>query len=137
VVVVIQAGLSQPFGLTGPQHSEGGASFQAECLHASDDGKDRLQVPVFRPAPRGTHAKSRRALRLRSGGCFDDGLCIEHRLVLDAGRIAPGLRTVRAILRATAGFHREQRGKLQLRGVEMPPVNGLGLVNEFGKGQLE
>jgi hypothetical protein len=61
----------------------------------------------------------------------------EHRLVRDAGVIARGLRTVRAILGTAPGLDRQQRRKLDVvRGV-MRTVHGVRAVQEIVERQVD
>ena len=113
VVVVVEARVAQLLGLPVLQHAQRRARLQAQRLHFAHHGEHRFQVALLRAAPRSAHAEprshpppSRRAPRRTT--LVD----VQHRLVVDAGVKARGLRTIAAVLRAAAGLDRDQRGEL-------------------------
>ena len=75
------------------------------------------------------------ALRGARGG--DDVRDVEHRLVVDAGVIARGLRAVGAVLGAAAGLDRDQRRQLHRVGRVMRAMHVLRAEQEIGERQRE
>ncbi|VVN49539.1 hypothetical protein PS639_06484 [Pseudomonas fluorescens] len=130
VVVVVEAGLGQRFGLVLIQATEGHAGFQAHGFHAFDHFQHVRHVFGRRMFPRRAHAETGRTDGLGASGLFEDLLHFHQFFFFQAGVVVTGLRTIFAIFRAGAGFDRQQRRNLDPVGVEMRAVHRLRLEQQ-------
>ncbi|MNM42786.1 hypothetical protein D3C81_536320 [compost metagenome] len=137
VVVVVEAGLGQRFGLLLIQATEGHAGFQTHGLHAFDHFQHVRHVLGRRVLPRRAHAEAGRADGLGTSGLFEDLLHLHQFLFFQAGVVVTGLRTIFAIFRAGAGLDRQQGRNLHAVGVEMRTVHGLRLEQQVIERLLE
>ena len=64
VIVVIEAGGFQLFGLAFFQHAQRAACLQPQRFDFAHHIQYRIEIALLRPAPRRTHTKSRRAIGL-------------------------------------------------------------------------
>jgi hypothetical protein len=119
VVVVVEPRIAQRLRLVRFEHAERHAGFKPHRLHAANHVFDRLQMPVFRIAPRGAHAETRRAVLLRHARGGQHGVHFHQLLGLDARFVVRRLRAVRAVFLAAARLDREQRGELHGIRVEV------------------
>ncbi|MCY1395526.1 hypothetical protein D9M71_104710 [compost metagenome] len=130
VVVVVEAGLGQRFGLLLIQATEGHAGFQAHGFHAFDHLQHVRHVLGRRMLPRRAHAEAGRTDGLGASGLFEDLLHLHQFLFFQAGVVVTGLRTIFAIFRAGAGLDRQQGRHLDAVGVEMRTVHRLRLEQQ-------
>lgn len=130
VVVVIQPGRAQGLGLVRLEHAHGGAGFHAQAFDGGDELDDFFDVAVLGRAPGCAHAKAGRARvlgGLGGGAHFVHG----HELLRLHARVVLGrLRAIAAVLGATAGLDRQQRGQLHIALWPVLAVHGLGLVEQ-------
>jgi S-adenosylmethionine/arginine decarboxylase-like enzyme len=124
VVVVIEAGVFQFFGLAFFQHAQRGAGFQTQRLHFAHHLFDLFHVAIFRAAPCGAHAETRRAVGLGLRARRRARCRVEDLLCFDAGVVARRLRAVAAIFLAAAGLDRQQRGQFDVAVGEVGAVHG-------------
>ncbi len=108
VIVIVEAGVFQPFGLLGLEHAERHAGLHPECAHALDHLTNAIKIAILWRAPSRAHAKASRAGGLRGAGFGQHGLDAHQLGGFDAGVIARALRTIGAVFGTTAGLYREQ-----------------------------
>ncbi|MNM92233.1 hypothetical protein D3C81_1045580 [compost metagenome] len=137
VVVVVQPGFLERLRLVAFEHAQGGAGFQAQCLHFLDHRRHLGDVAVLGRTPRRAHAEARGAGLLGRAGAGDHAVGVHQLLRVHAGVIALSLRAVGTVFRATAGLDREQGGDLDFCRIEMLPVCAGSAVQQFGEGQIE
>src|SRR5205823_8742695 len=65
VVVVIEPGSLERFGLTVLEHAKRRAGLESQRLDLAHHGEHRLEIAISRTTPRGAHAEARRACSLR------------------------------------------------------------------------
>ena len=137
MVVVVQAGLGQGFGLVLVEATEGHAGFQAHGLHAFDHFQHVGHVFGRRMFPCRAHAETRRTDGLGTSGLLEDLLHLHQLLFFQASVVVARLRTIFAIFRAGAGLDRQQGRDLHAVGVEMRAVHGLRLEQQVVEGLHE
>ena len=137
VVVIVQACVFQRMRLFAGEHAERRAGFQAERLDLADHRRDLGHIAILRRAPGRAHAEARRTGGLRLPGLRHHVLGGHELRGIDAGVVARRLRAVAAILRATAGLHRQQGADLYFGGIEVLPVRAAGAMQQFGERQVE
>ncbi|MNZ55075.1 hypothetical protein D3C78_729930 [compost metagenome] len=130
MVVVVEAGLGQRFGLLLIQATEGHAGFQAHGFHAFDHLQHVRHVLGRRMLPRRAHAEAGRTDGLGASGLFEDLLHFHQLLFFQPGVVVAGLWTIFAIFRAGAGLDRQQGRHLDAVGVEMRTVHRLRLEQQ-------
>ncbi len=136
MVVVVQAGVLQLLGLAVFQHAQRHAGLQAQRLDGADHLGHGIQVMRLGTAPRGAHAESLGAARLRRAR-RGDYVLKRHQLVgVHAGVVVRGLRAVRAVLGTAAGLDRQQAGQLDHVRIEMGAVRLLRPVHQIHERQL-
>ena len=103
VIVVIEPGVLQSLGLAVLEHAERRASLESQRLDLAHHRQHRFQIAIFRAAPCRAHAEAGRTCRLGRGRRGGDLGQRKHRLIVDAGVVARGLR---AISRSPPGSRR-------------------------------
>ncbi len=136
VVVVVETGLLQRIGLRLRQHAERRAGFHAERLHRADHRGDLRDVAILRRAPRRAHAETRRAGGLRLLRLGEHRIEAHQLFGFDAGRVARGLRAVRAVLGTAAGLDRQQRRHLHRVRVVVRAMHRVGAREQVGERQI-
>jgi autotransporter-associated beta strand protein len=137
VVVGVAAGGLEALGLGFGEHAEGAADFHAQGVDVFDKGDDGIEFfAIFDFPPGGAHAEAGGAFGSGLSGFFDDVVDGEDAVALDARVVVGGLGAVGAVFGAAAGFDGEEGGALDDGGVEVCAVDGLGLEEEFGEGEV-
>ena len=72
VVVVVETGLFQAFGLARPEHAQRRAGLESERLDRAHHRQHRFELALLGPAPGRAHAEARRTRVLRGARCRDD-----------------------------------------------------------------
>jgi len=137
VVVVVEAGILQLFGLAVLEHAQGDAGLQTQGLDGGNHFGDLVQVLVLRTAPGGAHAEAGCAPVLGGLGGLEHVIQGQQGFPLHVGAVAGGLGTVAAVLGTAAGLHGEQGGTLDRIGVEVFPVHLLGAEDQVHERQIE
>lgn len=137
VIVVIEAGGFEPFGLWASQHPEGNASLHAHGLDGMHHVDHALKLGIGRVAPGRTHAEAGRAVGARGEGCTADFIKRQQLLSFQPGIVFAALGAVRTIFWAGAGFNRKQGTDLHGVGVEMRPMNAVRLKQQVVEGEIE
>src|SRR5258706_2947856 len=98
-------------------------------FHATDHVEHAVEGwPVLHLAPRGAHAEPRGPRGTRPRCSVEDVIDGKHLLAQNGRLVVTRLRTVRAVFRAAAGLHAEQRAELNGAGRMVGQVNGPGAV---------
>ncbi len=135
VVVVVQTGLLELFGLALAQHAERDAGLQAERLDRADHLGHGLQVVRLGATPGGAHAEALGAACLGGAG-GGQHLVQRHQLFrFQAGVVARRLRAIAAVLGTAAGLDRQQARQLDAVGVEVGAVRLLGAGHQVHERQ--
>ncbi len=137
VVVVIEAGALQAFSLAFAEHTQRGASFQAQCLDFAHHFFDFFQVTVFRFTPCSSHTETGCAMRLGLTCGFQHGIQRQDFLRGDTSVVTRCLRAVAAVFRAAASLDRQQCRQFDFIRVEIFAMRLLGLEHQFVERQVE
>ena len=127
MVVVVEPGIAQPFGLARLQQAQRRAGLQPQRLDAADHRNDRHEVALGRPAPCSPHAEPGGAGGLGLACCRQHRVQVHHTRGRNIGIETGALRAIGAVLRAAAGLDAQQGGNLDPVGIEVAAVNRMGL----------
>jgi hypothetical protein len=124
-----------PMPMMPPEHTVMPALLEAEALHAAHHVEDTVEGrTVLHLTPGCAHAKTRGAMLLGRARCGHHFVQLEHRLAFDGRVVMRRLRTIRAILRATAGLHAEQRAQLDFFLLVKLKVHGARSIHQLEQG---
>jgi hypothetical protein len=137
MVVIVESGFAQGFGLIRAQHAERGAGFHAEIVYAADHFSDLSDLAGFGVAIGSAHAKAGGApVAFRSCGA-DYLLDWRERRGGEAGAVMHALRAIAAVFGAAAGLDAHQCADLDLGRIEVLPMHRMCAKQKLMKGQLK
>ena len=132
VVVCLQPGLFQSFCLLTAEHPQGTACLHAQGGNALDHLKDALKLRAFAHlTPGGPEAEAGAALSLCGTGGFQDRGHRLQSLFGQPGGVVGTLRTVGAVFGTATGLDAQQGAELDVGGVEILAVDGLGAPDQL------
>lgn len=136
VVVGCETGVFELVGLRGVDHAEGHADFHVHCPHTFHHAFDILQrvLASAHVTPGGAHAEACAPVVLCGTCGGEDAVDGGELCSLEAGAVAAGLGTVRAVFGAAAGLDVHEGAHLDGGGVVEAAVDGALVVQRVSGG---
>ncbi len=135
MVVVIETGRLQLFGLFRRDHSQGRAGLQAGGPHFADHLGDDGEVLCLGRAISGAHAEPGRTRIPGALRAFTDRGHLHECVPIQTGVVTNALRAVRTVLRAASRLDRQERAHLYCVRHVMSAMHALRMEQQIQEGQ--